>query len=297
MVLALRENNLKEPFMTDQPKPNFYAIIPAHVRYCKELEMGARLLYGEITALASIEGYSWATNRYFAELYDVDESTIKRWLNSLKDHGFIKTEVENNKFKTTRKIWLSQEIQKMFTKGQKCTPGGSEMNGGGFKNEPHINTSNITYEKEGDIGACAPAPELFICDQVKMQKSRHEELCEKHSASKVDEYIQRLNEYSQMKPKKFKEYGCHATVIENWIRKDEKEKPRIQVKSLDQLNENVKLAKAIEVKFPEHVETMRDHIEFKTGPIQREFLKYNENGFRDQCFNILRKMNITPHGI
>lgn len=76
--------NLSEP-----RTPGYYAIIPATVRYDKSLTSGAKLLYGEITALCSKEGYCWATNRYFASLYDTSEKTITRWVKQLKDGGYI----------------------------------------------------------------------------------------------------------------------------------------------------------------------------------------------------------------
>ena len=63
-------------------KPSYYAIIPANVRYA-DITPNAKLLYGEITALCSKEGYCWASNNYFAELYDVDVRTIKRWVSEL----------------------------------------------------------------------------------------------------------------------------------------------------------------------------------------------------------------------
>lgn len=68
---------------------NYYAIIPANVRYDNDLTANAKLLYGEITALCNEKGYCWAGNSYFAELYQKDKSTITRWLKQLEDKGYI----------------------------------------------------------------------------------------------------------------------------------------------------------------------------------------------------------------
>lgn len=95
-------------------QPSFYAVIPAHIRYCKELEGNAKLLYGELTALSSMYGYCWATNEYFANLYGVDVRTIQNWLESLKKLGFISVQLEKQGMKTLRKIWISNEFKEMF---------------------------------------------------------------------------------------------------------------------------------------------------------------------------------------
>lgn len=71
-------------------KPNYYAIIPASVRYDDRLSAGAKLLYGEITALTYKEGFCWASNAYFANLYKVDNRTIRRWVEKLKKTGHVR---------------------------------------------------------------------------------------------------------------------------------------------------------------------------------------------------------------
>ena len=63
--------------LNDENKPNYYAIIPANVRYDSNLKAIEKLMYGEITALTYKEGYCFAKNGYFAELFDVANSSAK----------------------------------------------------------------------------------------------------------------------------------------------------------------------------------------------------------------------------
>lgn len=70
-------------------KKSYYAIIPANVRYDKSLRANSKLLYGEITALCNEKGYCWASNSYFADLYEVTKETISRWISELVDKGYL----------------------------------------------------------------------------------------------------------------------------------------------------------------------------------------------------------------
>lgn len=97
--------------MEEQQKA-YYAIIPANVRYDKDLVPNAKLLYGEITALCNEKGYCWASNQYFAELYNVSDRTIKNWISQLADKGYIQRSVkyrEGTKEIEQRKLFIGRE--------------------------------------------------------------------------------------------------------------------------------------------------------------------------------------------
>ena len=77
----------------ERDEPNYFAIIPANVRYDKNLRDKAKLLYGEITALCNKEGFCWAKNEYFADLYDVTKTTVSTLIKNLIDNGYIKSKL------------------------------------------------------------------------------------------------------------------------------------------------------------------------------------------------------------
>lgn len=90
-----------------KPHVGYYAIIPASVRYSRKLCANAKLLYGEITALASREGFCWSTNKYFADLYGVTSTSVSKWVSQLVKAGFVRVEIISE---FQRKIYLNEGL-------------------------------------------------------------------------------------------------------------------------------------------------------------------------------------------
>jgi hypothetical protein len=103
---------------------NYYAIIPANVRYDKELPSSAKLLYGELTALSNEKGFCWATNEYFAELYGVHNKSISRLISQLEKKGYVKSElIFEGKQVKERHIYITSENSNVTTSTQNCSEG------------------------------------------------------------------------------------------------------------------------------------------------------------------------------
>ena len=102
-------------------KRGYYAILPANVRYDKKLTPNAKLLYAEITALCNKEGYCWATNEYFADLYSMSKSSISRNISSLVEGQYLNISFTENR--TKRKLSL---------RVRKNDKGGTQKQVGGY---------------------------------------------------------------------------------------------------------------------------------------------------------------------
>lgn len=123
-------------------KPKFFAILTANVRYA-DISDFAKILYAEISAMTNVSGYCFASNKYFADLFNKSEQTIKVSISKLKKHNFVRCEYVPHPNGTRRKIYLL-EINPQYKNVptvQKCTEGG-------YKNVHHNNTSINKEEKE-----------------------------------------------------------------------------------------------------------------------------------------------------
>jgi len=138
--------------VTDSKK-SYYAVIPANIRYDENLSPNAKLLYGEITALCNSEGYCWASNQYFADLYGVTSRSVRQWISELVECGYIRTETfyKNGTKQIERRhiTILPYPTEENFRTYGKNLPYPTEEN---FPDNNTVNntTSNTTNEYKSD---------------------------------------------------------------------------------------------------------------------------------------------------
>lgn len=154
-------------------------------------------------------------------------------------------------------------------------------------------------EKEED-----PSPPIFSFEKVKMLQSEYDNLVQKHGKEKIEAYVLSLSDYSKMKPRKFKEYGCHYTTICRWIQRDEKEKAtHSKHPTTNAIEENKKICELIAQKFANRVKSRdigvgENYIEFIYGPNSpTDYIEFKEYGFKDRVKTALRKMGLFMEGL
>ena len=146
----------------DDVRPGYYAVIPADVRYDDRIPANAKLLYGEISALIGSDGFCFASNQYFADIYGLTPVTVARLVSKLEDAGYIKRELEKDKTGQVvrRKIYLSvsvPDVQPLNNFDNTTQQSGGE---GINKNVKDTNTSITNIEKENKKEKAAKPAQL-----------------------------------------------------------------------------------------------------------------------------------------
>ena len=94
--------------MNEENQISYYSVIPATVRYDKRLKPAEKLIYSEITSLTNMMGYCFASNKYFANLYDVTIHTVSQWISHLEKLGYVYIDLirDANKEIKERRIYI-----------------------------------------------------------------------------------------------------------------------------------------------------------------------------------------------
>lgn len=199
--------------------PNYYSIIPADVRYDINLKDKAKLLYSEITALSDKYGYCYASNKYFAELYNVSITTISLLIKDLIDNGYIESEII---YKEGTKEILNRYLK--IVKGgylrnlkegylRKVKDNNINNNITSNNNKENILKENVIKKSYGQFNNVLLTDEEY----AKLEKSN------------LLSYIETLSSYIASKGKKYKSH--YATIL-NWKNMDNKKQEENKYKGL-----------------------------------------------------------------
>lgn len=189
--------------------PGYYAVIPADIRYDEELPANAKLLYGEISAMAAAAGFCWARNSYFASLYHRDKTTISRWLRMLERRGYIRREMQWGEDRTAaqRRIYLTGHGGM-----QSCTGDSLQkyqnLHG---KNAKENNTENNTRESMRAKNPYGKMQNVWLDDR------EVEDLLRNYTQEEVEAAINRLSLYMESRGR---EYRNHYATLLQWLESD-----------------------------------------------------------------------------
>lgn len=220
----------------------FYAIIPAIVRYDNQLNGNAKLLYGELTALANERGYCWATNQYFASLYNVSKRTIISWMKQLEKRKYIKIQVfykPDSKIVDRRHIYIlpfptdtefyTPSEENFITYGKNLHEGGEEnFTTPGEENFTENNTlfnntENNTFNKKNSVEQSSTMSELFekvwktYPKKTNKKKAKDQFLKKFKSEEDLDQFKKGYKDY--LKYIKLNDW-YHPQELFRWIRDD-----------------------------------------------------------------------------
>ena len=134
----------------EDSRPGYYAVIPADVRYDDRIPANAKLLYGEISALIGADGYCFASNQYFSNIYQLSNDSITRLITKLEKNGYIKRVVEkdNSGQVVGRKIYLNVSMPEIHPPDNFAGTPLQKSREGTCKKVGYTNLSNTVYVKE-----------------------------------------------------------------------------------------------------------------------------------------------------
>ncbi|EGQ3476860.1 helix-turn-helix domain-containing protein [Staphylococcus pseudintermedius] len=224
-------------------QPNYYSIIPANVRYDKELKPMEIIMYGEITALANKHGYAYASNSYFADLYQVHKKTVSNWINHLKEKGYIKTVVTRNEDMSVkdRKIYITPPYEMKNGEGypQKNGEGYPQKNGEGYpqkdshpihkkteENNTSINITSINRDRDETSKLFQLISKEIEMIQNPLKAQELEQAIESFESNKV-EIVQVAIDYCKQNNKGI---NYLIKVLDNWSKEGIKAKEEVTKK-------------------------------------------------------------------
>lgn len=195
-----------------------------------------------------------------------------------------------------------KSLSKKVSGCKKDTPQGCK------KDTPPYIYNGIKERKEKER-ATAPAtpPPLTISkskkvkfgEHVLMTQDEYDKLCEDKTKTRTDLYIEKLNDYAEVKEKRFKEYTNHAKVIRQWMKRDDESyiKKSSEASSNARKEENMKMVSRLSKQSQQLQGIFKIYSEYveigeSTGAYSAPCIRYDDKDFRRKIEEWLYKHDI-----
>jgi hypothetical protein len=257
------------------------------------------------------DGKTWTyqTLEYIAAHFDYwSRRQVERLINKLVKNKVLR----KGNFNSTpydRTVWYCFEDEERFLSFIDKSPNG-DLENSKWGNENHQSVTPIpdtkTYtkerEREGASPRASPSPPFRLSEnqfefkskisgmtRIKMPIDRHKKLVEDFGCERVDEMLERLDEYADINAKKFKQYSCHDAVLRKWLRE---EKVRMPLnRAATDLEVIKKLERYKDLTQRGEMILGHDYVQFP-GVHGENTYKAGEPGFLEKISLRFRKMNI-----
>lgn len=88
----------------EKPSRDFKGVwIPREIWLSEQLSLMEKVLFVEIHSLDNADG-CYASNRYFADFFNVSERQIRTYIGALKEKGFVFVEIKNRNERVIRVV-------------------------------------------------------------------------------------------------------------------------------------------------------------------------------------------------
>jgi hypothetical protein len=203
------------------PKARFTGIfIPVEILEISDLSPTEMILLSWIDALYDKEyGGCYARNEYIGKKLGLGEKHVSDLIAKLIKKDLVekvKFDGRTRVIRACKEKWYKQEADSC--KNRNLHPEITGSDSCKNRNLTYIYSKEEIKDKKREE-ASASKRDIFG-SHVRLTKEEYDKLCEKETKPKIDEVIERINDYCQSKKPSGYSANGYAATIRNWIRRD-----------------------------------------------------------------------------
>ena len=203
-----------------------FIIVPDFIIQDTSIPEGEKLLFGEIASNSLEKGFCWFSNKHLMQRFNIGERTASRWVNDLRQKGYITVEIHHKnsskeieerqiRENTTRKLlanymkWYSQKRQQGI-----AINGKPPIANNGVENNKQVNNKDLISLKD--------------ISNVFLSQAEYQSLIDEFGTKRFETGI---NAYSNWKLAKHAHPKSDFESLKKWLSKAQN-KPKSRVSSV-----------------------------------------------------------------